>query len=348
MRLSPSRLLAWARVVPPVAAVRWRRLYAGGGVSGSVQLGLVLALLTAFGSVAGFLYKFRGAREAPGVELRRPWHSTVELFRSPLYTLGIAIALGSWGLHVGALTLAPISLVQSVIAGGLVLLTVVADRMFGIAVTRREWICVGLTAAGLAFLAATLDGDAGSAHSNYRPSTLAIYLVVLAVAATALVVVPSLADSQRHTSESARSRPALLAVSAGLLWAASDTSIKALSSHLSQLGFGVLLQPLAFVILVASLVGLLVSARSLQLGDAVPMIALTSAAANLTTIAAGPIVFAEPLPSSNLGLAIRILAFAFVIVAAALIPPPAAERGRSSEPAPGSEPAASPEPAASS
>ncbi len=158
-------------------------------MSASVQLGLVLALLTAFGSVAGFLYKFRGAREAPSVELRRPWHSTVELFRSPLYTLGIVIAFGSWGLHVGALTLAPISLVQSVIAGGLVLLTVVADRMFGIEVTRREWICVGLTAAGLAFLAATLDGDAGSAHSHYSPSTLAVYLLVLGAAATALVVV---------------------------------------------------------------------------------------------------------------------------------------------------------------
>jgi hypothetical protein len=80
------------------------------------------------------------------------------------------------------------------------------------------------------------------------------------------------------------------------------------------------------VILVASLVGLLISALSLQLGPAVPMIALTSAAANLTTIAAGPIVFGEPLPSNDLGFAVRIVAFAFVIVAAALIPPPEADR----------------------
>jgi hypothetical protein len=298
-------------------------------LSASVELGLVLALLTAFGSVAGFLYKFRGAREAPAVELRRPWHSTVELFRSPLYALGIVIALASWGLHVGALTLAPISLVQSVIAGGLVLLTVVADRLFGIAVTRREWICVALTAAGLAFLAATLDGDAGSAHSHYTPSTLAIYLVVLSAAAIALVAFSNIGGAGRGKSGSGGARPAMLAVSAGLLWAASDTSIKALSSHLSRLGFGVLVHPLAFVILVASLVGLLISARSLQLGDAVPMIALTSAAANLTTIAAGPIVFGEPLPSSNLGIVVRLLAFAFVIVAAALIPPPAAERAGS-------------------
>jgi hypothetical protein len=278
----------------------------------SVELGLVLALLTAFGSVAGFLYKFRGAREAPEVELRRPLHSTVELFRSPLYVVGIAIALSSWGFHVAALSLAPISLVQSVIAGGLVLLTVVADRLFGIEVTRREWVGVGLTAAGLAFLAATLDGGAGSAHSRYDPSTLAIFVSIVGGCGLALALRPR--------------RAALLAVSAGLLWAASDTSIKALSSHLGALGLGVLVHPLALVILVASLIGLLVSARSLQLGDAVPMIALTSASANLTTIAAGPIVFSESLPAGHLELAVRVLAFALVIVAAALTPPPAADR----------------------
>ena len=297
----------------------------------SVELGLILALLTAFGSVAGFLYKFRGAREAPAVELSRPLHSTAELFRSPLYALGIAIAFGSWGFHVGALALAPISLVQSVIAGGLVLLTVVADRLFGIEVTRREWICVGLTAAGLAFLAATLSGDGGSAHSHYDPATLAWFLSLVAGVGLLLAVRSSLSRPRRGSSaaaarsESANGRGAPLAVSAGLLWAASDTSIKALSSHLGRLGLGVLLHPLAFVILIASLVGLLISARSLQLGDAVPMIALTSAAANLITIAAGPLVFAEPLPSSDFGLGLRMVAFAFVIVAAALIPPPAAD-----------------------
>jgi hypothetical protein len=278
-------------------------------MSVSVELGLLLALLTAFGSAAGFLYKFKGAREAPAVDMRRPWHSSVALFRSPMYSLGIAIALGSWGLHVGALALAPISLVQSVIAGGLVLLTVIANRVFGIEVSRREWIGVGLTAAGLAFLAATLDGDGHGAQSRYDPTTLAIYIGAVGFAGLWLA-----AWSRRAT---------ILAVSAGLLWAASDTAIKALSSHLGSLGVGVAGHPLALVILVASLIGLLVSARSLQLGEAVLVIAITSAAANLTTIAAGPIVFGEPLPSGHLQLAVRMLAFAFVIVAAAMTPPPA-------------------------
>jgi hypothetical protein len=294
----------------------------------SVQLGLVLALLTAFGSVAGFLYKFRGARDAPDVDMRRPLRSSIQLFRSPLYTLGILIAMGSWALHVAALSLAPISLVQSVIAGGLVLLTVVADKLFGIAVSRREWIGVALTATGLAFLAATLDGGGRSAHSHYDPGVLASYVGAAAAAGLLLAAArprtgPAGPGRRPAARKSAPARRAtLLAVSAGLLWAASDTSIKALSSHLGRLGAGVLLHPLALVILVASLIGLLVSARSLQLGEAVPVIAVTSAAANLTTIAAGPIVFGEPLPPGMLDLVIRILAFALVIVAAALTPPP--------------------------
>ena len=273
-----------------------------------VLLGLLLALLTAFGSVAGFLYKFRGAREAPAVELRRPLHSTVALFRSPIYSLGIAIALGSWFLHVGALALAPISLVQATIAGGLVLLTVAAEGLFGIEVSRREWIGVALVAAGLAALAGTLDGGASSAHSRYAPGTLAIFLVAVAGAGMLLAAL-----SRRGT---------VLAVSAGLLWAASDTSIKALSSHLGALGAGVLFHPLVAVIFFASMIGLLISARSLQLGEAVPVIALTSAAANLLTIAAGPIVFGEPLPSGEGALAIRLAGFALVVVGAAMTPPP--------------------------
>src|SRR3954469_24996479 len=133
----------------------------------SVQLGLLLALVTSLMSVVGFFLKHRGAVAAPAVEWRRPLRSTVELFRSPIYTLGCVVATTSWGFHVAALALAPISVVQSVIAGGLVLVTVVADRLFGHSVPRREWIGVALTATGLAFLAATVEGTTGAAHSAY-------------------------------------------------------------------------------------------------------------------------------------------------------------------------------------
>jgi len=274
----------------------------------SVQLGLLLALVTSLMSVLGFFLKHRGAVAAPAVELRRPWASTVALFRSPVYAVGCVVATTSWGFHVGALALAPISLVQTVIAAGLVLVTVVGDRLFGQAVTRREWIGVGLTAFGLAFLAATLGSAGDSAHNHYTGA--ALLAAVGGATAVGLVV-------------AARSRSGpLLAVSAGLLWAGSDVTIKALSSKTGQLGAGVAVHPFAFVILVLSLIGLLVSARSLQLGPVVAVIALTSATANALTIAAGPVVFGEPLPSGHGALLVRLAAFALVITAAALTPPP--------------------------
>ena len=138
----------------------------------SVQLGVVMAVVTALASIVGFLLKHRGAVAAPPVEWSRPLGSTADLFRSPVYAIGCVVATASWGFHVAALALAPISIVQSVIAGGLVLLTVTADRVFGHSVTRREWLCVGLTAAGLAFLAATLGGTADSAHASHSAATL--------------------------------------------------------------------------------------------------------------------------------------------------------------------------------
>jgi drug/metabolite transporter (DMT)-like permease len=279
----------------------------------SVQLGLLLAIATALASVFGFLYKHRGAAESPIVDWRRPLWSSLVLFRSRWYTLGVLIAMGGWGLHVGALALAPISLVQATIAGGLVLLTVVADRFFAHRVTRREWIGVGLAAAGLAFLAATLDGDADSAHSSYDAATLAAFI---GIAGAAGIAVAALGHSGPRAG-------VLLGASAGLLWAASDTSIKALSGHLGEeSAAAIVFSPLAAVILVASLVGLLVSARSLQIGPAVSVIAVTSVAANALTIAAGPIVFSEPFPDQAFEVTIRVLAFALVISAAALTPPP--------------------------
>jgi drug/metabolite transporter (DMT)-like permease len=293
-------------------------------MSTSVQIGLLFAVATAFASVVGFLYKHRGAVASPEVEWRRPVSTSLGLFRSPWYVLGVGIALIGWGFHVAALALAPISLVQSVIAGGLVLLTVVADRLFAHSVTRREWIGVGLAAVGLAFLAATLEGTGGEAHSSYQTSRLVAFLVAVSLGA---VLIGYFGQRTHHAGVT-------LGAAAGLLWAASDVAIKASSDSLGEESILlILLSPLAFLILAYSLIGLTVSAKSLQIGKAVPVIALTSVAANALTIAAGPLVFEEPMPDDALGFSIRILAFALVISAAALTPAPVRAAEAELEPA---------------
>jgi len=283
-------------------------------VSASVLLGLFFAVCCAVVALLGFLLKQRGAVDAPDVQWRAPVRSTVALFANRWWTLGIIVAMAAWVFHVAALALAPISLVQSVIAGGLVLLTPLADKVFHIKASRREWIGVALAAAGLALLAATLEGGAEHAYDSFEAATLWTYVAVLAAAAVACCVAV-LGDTPRAG--------VVLAVSAGLLWGGSDVTIKAVAADLGTDGLWTLLTFEALVITVLSLVGLVVSARSLQLGPAVAVIAITSAAANVVTIASGPLVFGEPLPDGGGALAVRLLAFTLVVFGAALTPGPA-------------------------
>ena len=115
-------------------------------------------MLCALATNVGFLYKHRGACAAPAVDMRRPIQCARSLFASPLFAIGMVIATGAWIFHVAAMAFAPLSLVQSVLAGGVVLLAVMAERLFGLAIGRRQWLGLGLTAVGLILLGVTPSG----------------------------------------------------------------------------------------------------------------------------------------------------------------------------------------------
>jgi hypothetical protein len=82
-------------------------------------VGLALALACALATSVAFLFKHRGAVSAPPVRVRRPLRSAAELFRSRWFAVGWLVALGAWGLHVGALALAPLSVVQAVLSAAI-------------------------------------------------------------------------------------------------------------------------------------------------------------------------------------------------------------------------------------
>src|SRR5918997_2544393 len=81
-------------------------------------LGIGLALACAAMANLAMLCKHRGACEAPEINLRSPLRSAVALFQSRWWTIGFAVAAVAWVLHVAAIAIAPLSLVQAVIAGG--------------------------------------------------------------------------------------------------------------------------------------------------------------------------------------------------------------------------------------
>src|SRR2546421_4445748 len=97
----------------------------------TLHIGITLALACAFATNLGFLYKHRGAVAARKVEMTHPLRSAIALLSSRWFAVGMLVAVGAWALHVAALAMAPMSVVQAVLAGGVVLLAVMAERLFG-------------------------------------------------------------------------------------------------------------------------------------------------------------------------------------------------------------------------
>ena len=113
----------------------------------------------------------------------------------------------------------------------------------------------------------------------------------------------------------------LLGIAAGALFGVSDIALKYLTN---AVGDGVLeiLSPWSAAALIASVVAFYASARSLQLGPGVEVIALTSVAANLIAIVGGILVFRDPIGTGPVAISGRMAAFGLVIVGAALMPAP--------------------------
>jgi multidrug transporter EmrE-like cation transporter len=282
-------------------------------VSLSVGVGLICALLSALGTNLAFLFKHRGAVAAPAVDMRHPLRSAVDLFRSRWWTIGWAVAAVAFALHVAALTLAPISIGQAVLAGGLVFLAVLAERFFGFELGRRQWTGIGLVAVSLALLTVT-GGGGGEAHSGYALAGMIVFEGIAVGVGVILVL--------SHLIERIAVQPGvLLGIAAGLGFGISDVAIKALSGDLDRGPVG-LLSPWSVIIVTAAVFSFYASARSLQIGDAVAVIAVTSVAANLSTILAGLAVFGDRLGNDALVIGVRIAAFALILVGAALIPAP--------------------------
>jgi len=280
----------------------------------TVQIGLLLALACAFATNLAFLWKHRGAVAAPEIHMRHPLESAAGLFRSKWWTIGFLVALVAWVLHVAALALAPISLVQAVISGGLVFLAVLADRFFGFQLGRREWMGVALTALGLAFLGLTVEQGSTGSHSSYSISGMVAFEGAMIFIGTLLLL--------SHRVERIRHQHGvLLGAAAGILFGVSDVSIKALTGTVPG-DLLAIVSPWAGVAIIASIAAFYASARALQVGDGVSTIAITTVSANVSAILGGILVFGDPLGEDAFAIVARGCAFTLVIAATALMPAP--------------------------
>lgn len=286
----------------------------------NLDLGILLALACAFVANLGFFYKYKGANSVPRVSVVHPLRSVRELYSSKWFALGMLIATGSWGLHVAALALAPMSVIQVSLAAGVVFIAVMADKMFGFTVGPRQWVGLCLTAAGLVLLGLTLPAMHG-AHSHFSQVPMIAFEAGLFGIGGLLIMGPRMGGSAEHHG-------VMLGAAAGVLFGVSDTAIKALTGIAGAHGLvGVLLSPWLGVAVIASVVAFYASAKGLQDGEAVPVIAVTGTAANIAGIAGGIVVFGDPMAGSPVGVMLQALAFLLVIVASAMMPAPIRSAG---------------------
>src|SRR4051794_14729489 len=188
----------------------------------TLQIGILLAFLCAVFSNLGFFFKHRGACACAKVEIRHPARSAKALWTSRWFAIGMLIGGGGWALHVAAISFAPLSVVQVVLSGGVVLIAVMADRIFGVEVGKRQWWGLGLTALGLILLGLTMPTP-GHAHSTFSLAAMISFEAALFGLGALLILGPRAGAPAKHHG-------VMIAAASGILFGVCNVAVKALST----------------------------------------------------------------------------------------------------------------------
>lgn len=265
--------------------------------------GLALAVLASVALNGSYLLQHAGSASAVAIDPRRPLRTLASLLRSPLWIVGGALGMAGWGLHLAALSRAPLSLVQAFVAGGLALAAPMAALGLRQRLAAQERSAIALMVAALALLAIGLR--AGGEHARFAPVALGAYVAALAAGAGALCAAPA-----------GPRRAAALGLAGGLLYGAADLVIKGLTGIAAHGAGALLTSPWLAVAALATLGAFFAFQRSLQTGRPLTVIALMTAGTNVTSIAGGLVVYGDPLGRTPLLDAVHVVAFVLVIVAA--------------------------------
>lgn len=214
------------------------------------------------------------------------------LLRSRWWLAGLLAGAAGWALHVGALAHAPLSLVQGFAAGGLALTVPVAARAFGQRLGRGELAAVAVLVAALALLGI----GAGAVVSGPVPTVALGGAVLVATLLAAGLAIAPVAGLRAH----------LLGAAGGVLYGAADAATKAATMAHGGLT-GMATSPWVAAVVLTSVGAFGCFQRGLQIGPAVPVIALMTGATNAVAIAIGLLAFGEPLGATAAFAALHLL-----------------------------------------
>jgi hypothetical protein len=269
-------------------------------LSGGTLAGLVLAFVSAVVINLAYLREHEAVSSLPALSLRRPLQSVRLLIGDRAWLLGFAMESAGFLIYVAALALAPLSLVQSISAGGIGVLAFASARMQRRQLARVEVVGVLLSVLGLVALAVSLvGGKAKEGGGEIGP--ILVWLGATAAIAVVLVVV-----GRRHWGAAVAN-----GLAGGLFFSIGDISTKLVTQGGVRTAFVVLL-------LLGYFAGTALLQIGYQAGGALTVAGLATLLTNALPIAAGTVVLDEPLPTGWHGV-IRVLAFAAVVTGAVLL-----------------------------
>jgi drug/metabolite transporter (DMT)-like permease len=268
-----------------------------------MTLAILLTFVSAVAINWAWIREHDAAAALPPLSVRRPRESLALLLRNRGWITGFAAESGGFLCFVGALTLAPLALVQSLAAGGIGILAFLSSRLAGVRLTRRELVGVGIAVIGLAFLGISLAGATGQGDEGVWAGILGWLFASAGLAALAVRFGARLLGSA-----------AAHGLAAGILFAAGDVVTKAVVTGGTRLLF------IPAMILAYSF-GTIVLQLGFQKGGALTTAGMTTLFTNALPIIAGTTLYDEPFPNGELGV-LRGIAFAMLIAGAALLSRP--------------------------
>jgi hypothetical protein len=273
-------------------------------LSPQTAIALLLALASTTLTNVAYLREHDAAAALPALSLRRPLHSVQALLTDRSWVTGFALETGGFALYVAALALAPLTLVQSVAAGGIGILAFVSARMRRRRLGRHELVGVLVSMLGLLTLAVSLAG--GGTGEGTGGST---FEIVLWLGATAGAAVIALALGRRFGALAVAE-----GVAGGLFFSIGDISVKVATQGAARAAF-------AAGVVVGYSLGTAFLQLGYQKGGALTVAGLATLLTNALPIAAGSVVLGEPVPLGAFG-AVRIVAFVAVTLGAILLAQP--------------------------
>jgi hypothetical protein len=269
---------------------------------------LALGIVAAVG--ASLLYNASiafQALEARGVSHEHSLRPSLigKLVRNRRWLGATALGLVGWPLEIGALLLAPLTVVQPCLASGLILLLWLGARKLGEAPGSREWVAVAAIVAGVAGVALAAP-ERTTDHASTGPIALALGLVAIPIAAPYLL----------RGRMSAIGLLAVISAGCGYAWTAIASKLLT-----DELAAGTLLIAIVWLATAAASEGLalLSEMSALQRRPATHVAPIMFAVQVLVPVVLAPLIFGESWGDTPLGGGVLVASMAVAIAGTTLL-----------------------------